>query len=195
MKVPQLAPPGASTGVGQYGEWFTVKLAGTILPGRWEVVQGSVRLKLDPKRKAGVDGGNPVYHGLNAQPFELEGEQINDDERQAVADLFAQIVPQPGQSQNQYPLQLQAPHVALFGFPIFVKVIGCSAFRRLDNCRTKVTLFLDHWLPASANAPSATNQPRRAIRNNRNRPGKAPAGPTPPEQQPGAFGPPAKLTS
>lgn len=166
MKVPPLAPPGASTGVHSYGEWFTYKLGGNILPGKWEVTGGLCHLKEDEKKKAGVDGGNPVFHGLTSQKFELEGEQFNDDERQAVADLFTAIVPQPGASQNQVPLQLQGPAVTSFGFAIFAKVLGCSIFQRTGACTTKVKLFLRHWLPANANAPSATNQPKRGQRSN-----------------------------
>lgn len=192
MKVAPLAPPGASVGVGVYGEWFTVKLAGQVLPGKWRVVEGAVHLKEDEKRKAGVDGGNPVFHGLNAQKFALEGEQVNDDERQAVADLFSQIVPQPGLSQDQFPLQLDNPAVAVFGFAVFVKVVGCSIFEYVAPCVTRVKLFLRHWLPAKADAPVATNQPKTGKRKfNNTITGQETAFQlTPPSLQPGAFAPP-----
>ena len=195
MKVAPLAPPGASKGVGSYGAWYSGKLAGYALPGKWRVTAGGVHLKEDEKKKAGVDGGNPVFHGLLPQKFDLEGEQINNDERQAVADLFAQIVPQPGTSQNQYPLLLDHPAVTSFGFAIFVKVLGCSIFEHTGPCTTRVKLYLRHWLPAPANAQNATNQPTRGKRRFKNTiTGKEPAGPTPPAQQPGAFDPPKKLT-
>lgn len=190
MKVAPLAPPGASVGVGSYGEWYTAKLAGEVLPGKWRVVGGAVHLKEDEKKKAGVDGGNPVFHGLAAQKFELEGEQINDEERQAVADLAAQIVPQPGQSQNQFPLQLDHPAVAIFGFAVFVKVVGCSLFEHTGPCTTKVKLFLRHWLPEKSNAPSATNQPKTGKRRFRNTITGEPLKLTPPSLQVGAFAPP-----
>lgn len=191
MKVAPLAPPGASKGVLHYGEWYTIKLAGSTLPGKWTLTAGGVMLKVDHKKKGGVDGANSVFHGLTGtEKFEAEGEQHNDDERQAVADLLSQIVPQPGTSQNQFPLQLQCPHVAVFGFAIFVKILGSSPFLHIGPCRTKVKLFMEHWLPAKASAPSATNQPKRAIRNNRTGTTSHPA----PASQPGAFNPPSKLS-
>jgi hypothetical protein len=196
MKVAPLAPPGASRGVLHYGEWYTIKLAGSTLPGKWTLTAGGVLLKVDHKKKGGVDGANSVFHGLTGtEKFEAEGEQINDDERQAVADLLSQIVPQPGTSQNQFPLQLQCPHVAVFGFAIFVKILGSSPFLHIGPCRTKVKLFMEHWLPAKASAPSATNQPTRGKRKFQNTiTGQPTKGATPPASQPGAFGPPAKLS-
>jgi hypothetical protein len=164
-----------------------------VLPGKWRVTSGRVLLKHDKKTKAGVDGANPVFHGLDPQAFELEGEQFNEDERNAVANLLQQIGPQPGQAQNQPPLQLQHPAVTSIGFAIFVKVIGVGVFEHTGPCTTRVKLSLLHWLPAGKNAPNATVQDTSGQRTKKKLPAglgaQSQANP-PPSQQANAAAPP-----
>jgi hypothetical protein len=194
MKILPLAPPGAATGIGKYGEWFTCKLGGAVLPGKWKVTQGAIQLKKDEKKKAGADGSNDAYHGLHGQPFVIEGEQYTDDERDALGQVVTPLLPQPGSSQNQFPLQLQHPSVAIFGFVINVKVIGCTQLEWVGPCTTRLRIMLHHWLPTKAGT-NATTQPTRAINNTRKQQQEKQNPPNPvPTSQPGICGPPTNFT-
>jgi hypothetical protein len=70
--------------------------------------------------------------------------------------------------------------------------VGCSIFEYMGPCVTRVKLFLRHWLPAPADAPVATNQPKTGKRKfNNTITGQETAFQlTPPSLQPGAFAPP-----
>ena len=82
MSLPPLDPPRLAPNAGQplnpygsslpsYGEWFTASLGGQVLPGKWRCTSGGLRVKVDQKKKAGADGGNPVFHGIQPITFEL----------------------------------------------------------------------------------------------------------------------------
>lgn len=191
MILPALSPPGSATGIGSYGPWYTVKLGGDVLPGKWRVPAGGIQLKEDPKKKPGVDGANPVFHGLDPQHFDLEGEQYTDDERNALATILSVILPQPGASQNQYPVQLQHPSIAHFGFPIFVHVLGSGVLEHAGPCTTRIKLRLRHFMQPKPTAQAATVAPTRAIRNNRKAKQDQQTPPNPaPTAQPGVASPP-----
>lgn len=194
MKIPPLSPPGAAAGLISYGEWFTLKLGGTVMPGKWRVTGGSIALKKDEKKKSGADGSNDVYHGLHGQPFEIEGEQYTNDERDQLGQILAQVLPQPGASQNQYPLQLQHASVMHFGFVINVKIIGCNILEYVGPCTSRCKIRLQHWLPTRQGV-NATSQPTRAINNGRKQQQEKQNPPNPlPTTQPGVCGPPKNFT-
>lgn len=192
MIIPPLSPPGSPTGADtKYGEWHLLKLGGQVMPGKWRVVGGAIRLKEDPKRKAGVDGANPVFHGLDPQPFEIEGEQYTDDERNRLAQILATTLPQPGASQNQFPQQLQHPSIMHFGFGIAVHVLGAGIMEVVAPSITRVRIFLRHYLPVKPSSGAATNAPTRSINNTlrQKREQQNPSNPLP-TTQPGIAGPP-----
>lgn len=197
MSIPKLGPPGSPSGLGNYGAWHTLKIGGTTLPGKWRVLSGGVKLKIDPKKKAGVDGGNPVFHGMNPQGFEIEGEQYSDDERDALQSIFGDpntsLMPQPGKTQNQYPLQLQHPSVLHFGYAINVMVVGVGILEHSGPGTTKIKISLQHWLQPKSGS-SASQQPNKARRAVNNDLGKSSQKNSPPSQQQDVAGPPKNFT-
>jgi hypothetical protein len=194
MTMPALSPPGSPTGLIKRDPWQTGKLGGDVIPGACKVISGQVHLKEDKKPKAGADGANPAFHGLDLGKFELELTQHTDEEREALRQLCAQILPQPGQSATQYPLQLQHPSVAHFGFGIFVKVLGGSTLEVVGAGTTRMRVFLRHWLRPrqGVNATAVyTRGTKNAIRDKREQ--EKPSNPLPTEQ-PGIASPPANFT-
>lgn len=193
--IPPLAPPGSPTGLIKRDPWQTVLLGGVALPGAWRVVLGQVCLKRDPKPKAGADGANPAYHGIDLGRFEVEGEQQTDDERSALFSFCSGKLPQPGQAATQIPMLLQHPSVAIFGFPIFVKIVGGSILEVVRVGVTKMRIYVDHWLRPKKGDASATQIYTRgtsnALRDKREAKEKSNPSPT---EQPGLISPPASFT-
>jgi hypothetical protein len=195
MNLPPLAPTGGSGGPAYGKGWDLLKLGGVTMPGLWKVVSGGVRIKLDEKKKPGADGGNPVMHGMNAQAFEVEGRQWTDEQRALLVDSLTTLLPQPGASQNQIPIQLQHPSVYHFGFAINVIIVGCGILEYVSPCETKLRISLHHWLPQKANAKPATTQPTYSTRSKVTdaKDKQNPPNP-PPHTVPGAAGPPAAFS-
>lgn len=195
MSLPALVPPGGSGGPLVGRGWDYCKIGGIDLPGNWRVTSGGLLLKMDHKRKAGADGSNPVFHGLDPQRFEIEGTQWTDEQRNQLLQVLPYVLPEPGTTQNQIPLQLQHPSVLHFGFAINVMVLGCGILEYVGPCVTRLKIHLAHWLQPKTNAPAATNQPVRATRNKRTEAAEALNQSNPlPTEQPGFAGPPLNFT-
>lgn len=90
---PRLSPvSGAKSPL--YGTgWDLAVIGGEKVPGHSYITSGGVHLKEDQKKKAGVHGGNPTYHGIDPQKFELVVNVWTDEQIAKLAELCAKWVP------------------------------------------------------------------------------------------------------
>lgn len=195
MKFPPLAPPGGSGGPLYLTGWDLAVLGGFKLPGKSKISGGKVKLKKDPKSKAGADGAKRTYHGIEPQEFQIEIECWTDDQIALAGDICRQLVPQPGSTPT--PMSLVHPSVQDLAAIVNVVVLGASQWEQVgETCRRKRTIYLDHWLPPTAKGAKATTTPGHAIRNKQRDDAakRVPQNP-PPSTLPGAHAPPPSLAA
>lgn len=197
--LPPLAPKGGSDGPLIGKGWNKLKLGSTEMPGLWKVTGGHIKLARSKGKKAGADGGNPVFHGYDPQPFEFEGMQWTDAQREDLVTKLANVLPQPGSSQYKDPVSADHPSLKHYGFPIFVHVLGASMLEVIGPCQTKLKIFSHHWMQPKPNVV-ATKQPVKALRSTVTGSSSgagnasAPSNPPPTTANPNICGPPQNFT-
>jgi len=201
VRLPRLGP--ANSGPLYLDGWDLGIIGNHKIPGKSRVTGGKVKLKKDPKSKAGADGANKTYHGIDPQEFTLEIEVWTDEQlKNLVQVVLADILPKPwakpanpppGQTAASWPPPLPLLHPDLCGLsstmPMAVVILGGTPFKHNGNM-VSMTLELDHFLPAPASKPSQAGTPLRKVPNKRAEADAAANNP-PPHQQPGFGGPPA----
>lgn len=169
--------------------WDLAVLGGERMPGKSRVLKGGVKLKVDHKNKAGTDGAQPTFHGIQPQEMELEVTVWNDAQLAALATVCRKFAPKAGA--NSAPVALDSPWVRHLGDVVNVKVLGVGELRPGERiAERKVSFYLLHWLLPTGAGKKATSTPVKAARNiasdhatNRNPPNP------PPTKQPGICGP------
>lgn len=186
---PPLGPAKMAGGITPTG-WDRCVIAGQVLPAMCSVVHGMIRLKEDPKDKAGADGCRPTYHGLAPQPLQLEVIAHSDDDREQVASILAPL--KPLQDRQPKPVSFDHPSVRDLGITNVV-IVGIGAWIVIGPGVTKRVIDFKHWQPPKSPTKSATGTPTRAVRNARGEAAQkaAPSNPKPTAQadlgQPPAF--------
>jgi len=184
---PPLGPAKVSGGLKPTG-WDRCVLGGQVLPAFASVTRGGIKLKEDPKKKAGSDGCHPTYHGVDPQPMQLELETYTDDDREALALIMQPYVPKEGQTPK--PVSIDYPGIRFLGITN-VQIIGVGPLVPVKPGMAKMVVDMRHWLPPQSSR-SATTTPVRAIRNVRKEAAqKAKPSNPPPTQQPSMGKPPA----
>ena len=162
--LPPLAPPSGAVGPLELTGWDRATLGGFIMPGKARTKGCNVKLKKDKKGKAGSDGSRPTYHGIDPKEFQIEIDTWTDDQRERLVQICRQILPLPGVKSK--PLSFDHPSIRHFGMPIKVQVLGAGELEFDNERHTKLSIYVEHWLPASTNPKkSATNTPTRSVRN------------------------------
>lgn len=183
---PPLGPANGSGGALNPKGWDRCTLGGQVVPGFCRITKGGIELKADKKPKAGADGANPTFHGIDPQGVDLEITTYSDEDRESLIAVVGPLIPQPGSKPK--PVSIDHPSLR----PIFitaVQITGASALIYEGPMKAKMTLRMLHWLPTT-NA-SATGTPKGAPQRKppNNRKGANPA----PTAQPGVANPPAGL--
>lgn len=174
------------------------------IPGRSKVTGGKIRLKIDKKTKAGADGANPTFHGIDPGEFTLEIEVWTDEQlKELVQVVLADVLPKPwqkptspapGQKNASWPPPIPLSHPMLIGITsvaaMSVVVLGGTPFQWSSQNMLKMTLELQHWMPAPASKPSQASTPLKRVPNKRAEADAANNNPAP-HTQPGFGGPPA----
>lgn len=185
---PPLGPAKVAGGIKPTG-WDRCVIGGQVLPALCSVLRGGVKLKEDPKKKAGADGERPTYHGLDPQPLELECETYSDDDREDLAGIMAPLT--PVQDRPPKPVSFDHPSVRHLGIST-VTIVEVGALMPVKPGVAKMRIGFKHWLPPKSPKKSATATPTRAVRNVRKEAAQkaAPSNPKPTAQA-GAGKPPA----
>lgn len=159
---PPLGPPKMARPVEPTG-WDRCVLAGQVLPGHSSILKGGLKLKKDPKDKAGTDGTHPTYHGLSPQPLEIENVTYSNEDREALASILLDLLPQPGKTPR--PVSIDHPSLRILSIST-VQLIGSSPIMPVPDKpgATKIKIEFDQWSPPKTEK-SATTTPRRATRN------------------------------
>jgi hypothetical protein len=162
-RFPQMFPAGGSSGPLLPVGWDRLSLGGIALAGRAQLTAGSLRLKVDPKKKAGAISQKPTTHGLDAQEFTARlvvwtQEQLDDADEQLAA-LLPPV--------NQTPVTLDHPQaytLARMIGKIDVLVTGGSIWMPSSIVRggREMTLNLLHW-PAAAKGKGVSTTPKQPI--------------------------------
>jgi hypothetical protein len=186
--LPTLGPGRGSSGAIAPKGWDRCVLADQVIPGFARITRGEIRLKTDKKQKSGADGCNPTFHGMDPQAIELEIITFSDEDREALVDIIAPLVPQPGK--KPAPVSIDHPSLRILNVSA-VQIIGAGALIPVEGkpMRARMQLHMLHWLPTSNQNATTTpaGAPKRKIPNARTRANPAPT------QQPGFGAPPAGL--
>lgn len=73
--------------------WDRCVLGGDVLPGKWRVTRGHIKLKTKKKSKDGADGARSTSHGLDPQEYELEGWMWTDEQLEAWGVICGRLMP------------------------------------------------------------------------------------------------------
>jgi hypothetical protein len=185
---PPLGPAKVSGGISPKG-WDRCVLAGQVLPAHASILRGGIKLKADPKKKAGADGTRPCYHGLDPQPLQVELETYSDDDRESLAAMLATVVPVADRQPK--PVSIDHPSIRHLGITA-VQIVGVGPFIPVKPGVAKVLLDMEHWQPPKSPSKVATFTPTRAVRNLRKEAADKATPPNPkPTQRAGFGGPPA----
>lgn len=198
-RLPRLGP--ANGGPLFLDGWDLGILGGHKLPGKSRVTGGKIKLKKDPKKKAGADGANPTFHGIDPQEFTLEVEVWTDAQLQNLVQVvLADILPKPWAKQNTtgpYPAPIGLYHPQLAGIAtvmqMTVVILGGTPFKWAGQNTIMMSLDLLHWMPAPATKPSQVATPLTKVPNKRAAADAATQNPAP-HTQPGFGAPPAVTT-
>jgi hypothetical protein len=169
--------------------WDRAVIAGQVLPAHCSVMHGEIRLKEDPKSKAGADGCRPTFHGMDPRPLQLEAITYSDEDREQLASILAPL--KPLQDRAPQPVSFDHPSVRHLGITT-VTIVGISALIVVGPGVAKLSIEFKHWLPPKSPTNSATTTPKRAVRNVRREAARQADPPNPlPTAQPGPWRPPA----
>lgn len=201
VRLPRLGP--ANSGPLYLDGWDLGVIGNYKIPGKSRITGGKIRRKKDQKNKAGADGANKTYHGIDPGEFTLEIEVWTDEQlKNLVQVVLPGILPKPwekppnpppGQQASSWPPPLPLLHPDLCGLastvPMSMVVLGGTPFKRNINV-VSMTLELDHFMPAPATKTSQVGTPQRKVPNKRAEADAAAQNPAP-HTQPGFGGPPA----
>jgi hypothetical protein len=192
---PSLGPAGGSGGPTFLTGWDRLDVGNITLPGKWKITAGGIKLKADPKSKAGVHGANPAFHGLDPLPFDAEGFFWTDDQLAQLLVVLPQMLPQPGQQPKVY--YVSHADILHLGVAVNMAFVGAGPLEREGRGGRKLKIHMLHWLPAtSPKNQKATATPKSAVKNLRAEAAAKRNPPNPePTTQPGIAGPPPGLRS
>lgn len=164
-RFPPLFPGSSSSGPLFPSGWDVGTLGGVKLPGRQLMTSGALKLKVDPKKKAGAIAQKPTTHGLDAQHFGLRVVVWTDEQLAEADDALAILLPPV----NTTPVTLDHPQVrtlARMVGKIDVLVESGSIWSPSGVVRggMEMTISLLHW-PAAAKGKGASNTAQKPTRN------------------------------
>lgn len=203
-RLPRLGP--ANGGPLYLDGWDLGVIGGHKIPGKSRVTGGKLRMKHDKKPKAGADGANPTFHGIDPQEFTLEIEVWTDAQlanlvQVVLADILPKpwskpATPPPGQTSSPYPAPVPFNHPDLLSLSSVAQmtmvVLGGTPFKRVSTNVLQMTLELLHWLPAPATKTSQASTPLQKVPNKRAAADAAAQNPAPHTQA--GFGAPPTVT-
>src|SRR5262245_11679187 len=103
-----LSPAGGARGPLYLEGWDLAILGDEKLPGKTRVTRGGVKVKKDPKKKAGSDGSTPTFRGLDLQEIELEVTVWTDEQKTKLDEVLDRFAPRRGVKVEAIPLQHEA---------------------------------------------------------------------------------------
>lgn len=152
-RFPQLFPVGGSSGPLLPVGWDKLTLGGIVLAGRWKLTGGALKLKIDPKKKAGATAPSPTTHGLDPQTFTARGVVWTQAQLDELDDQLAILLP----PLNLQPVTLDHPQAyslarVLGKIDVQVEVGSIWLPSSIVRGGYEITLNLPHWLPAAKGA-------------------------------------------
>jgi hypothetical protein len=192
MSFPSLGPDGTNGGPRDLTGWDRLAIGWTLMPGRWRITGGAIKLKHDLASKPGTDGANPKFHGLDPQLFEAEGYLWTDEQMEQLRTVLPGLLPQPGKAID--PVSVAHPDILHLGVAVSMVIVGATSLTREGTAR-KMKLHMLHWMSGTVpKNQGASRVPTRSLRNARAEAARQQQNPNPlPTQQPGAAGPPTSL--
>jgi len=166
--------------------WDLTIVGGDKLPGISRIDNPSVMLRRDPNRRPGVNGGRPVYLGLDEQTIQIICIVWTEEQRLKLTELCAKFAPVPGVVPKNYSLVSKWTELAKIDRICIEGLVGPvpHSSPRVP-VGLQVTFKATQWLGAAKDAKkNVTVQPRRTYTTTR--PYTPPPGPA---STPGACGP------
>jgi hypothetical protein len=185
---PPLGPAKVSGGIAPRN-WDRLVLGGIVCPALATITRGGIKLREDKKSKAGADGTNPCYHGIDPQALGVELETYSDDDREALASILSKFT--PIQDREPQPVTINHPSVRHLNISKVV-LTEVGPFLPVKPGVAKVHLSFSHWMPPKSPGKSASHTPvKAAITNKLLEEAKRRANQNPkPTAKPGFAGPP-----
>lgn len=181
-----LGPKGGSAGPTYLTGWDLGILGGERIPGKCRITKGGVKVKKDPKRKAGADGARPTLHGMDPGAVDFEVTVWTEEQLERLIAWCDRFLPRQGV--RSAPYLFQHEQLRSMGPSVMVTVESGSELQlapELGPFGRRLQVHCDHWLPPSGKgAKTATATPVRAVRNVRREDAQRrnPSNPLPTEQ-------------
>jgi hypothetical protein len=167
VSFPPLFPRGGASQPLYPSGWDRVTLGGILLPGKAQISGLGIKAKLNPKEKNGANGGNPTFHGLEAQTGSIKVTCVMQDQLEELAQACALLLPIPGSTYAGQSLSIESPQLDALGCVTSVVVEGATPITRTSSGAAEMTIQVRHWLPAQAaktKGRAVTKTPQTPVR-------------------------------
>lgn len=166
--------------------WDLVTIGGVQLPGIARIDGASLMLRRNPNNKAGANGGNPVYHGLEEQQLRITVIVWTNEQLEALRSFLDAHAPLPGVQPKNFSLVSEWTKLTKIDR---ISIVGFGDLQPHTSARVanglQVTITAAHYLGGAKKAKAnVTVQPRRTY--STTRPYTPPPGPA---STAGACGP------